>query len=48
MDERLVSRVRLLGAGLQTSLLGLAVMEYSSAGFALVFFGAVVTLWGVV
>jgi len=48
MGERLESRVRLLGAGLQTSLFGLAVMEYSSAGFVLVFLGTLVTLWGVV
>jgi hypothetical protein len=48
MDEHLESRVRLIGAGLQASLFGLAIAEYSSAGFALVFLGTLVTLWGVV
>ncbi len=48
MDDTLETRVRIVGAGLQPSLFGLGVLEYSSAGFALVLLGTLVTLWGVV
>jgi hypothetical protein len=48
MTDTLETRVRFVGAGLQTSLFGLGVLEYSSAGFALALLGTLVTLWGVV
>ncbi|WP_170977435.1 hypothetical protein [Halorussus salinisoli] len=48
MSDHLETRVRLVGAGIQTSLFGLAVVEFDSVGFALVFFGAAITLGGVI
>ncbi|UPV99820.1 hypothetical protein M0R88_15030 [Halorussus gelatinilyticus] len=48
MDDHLETRVRFVGAGVQTSVFGLAIVEYSSAGFALVLLGTLVTLWGIV
>ncbi|UPV73790.1 hypothetical protein M0R89_14735 [Halorussus limi] len=48
MSEHLETRVRLIGAGVQTSLFGLAIVEYDSVGFALVLLGTLVTLGGLI
>ena len=48
MEEYVEARVRLIGAGVQLTLLGLVALKFGSVGMVLVVFGTVVTFAGLV
>jgi hypothetical protein len=48
MEDHLETRVRLVGAGLQTTLVGIALTPVTALGFALVVVGTAITLGGIV
>jgi hypothetical protein len=50
MDEHVETRLRLVGAGLQTTLVGIAALQFGALalGLLLVFVGTAITLGGLV
>lgn len=50
MDEHVETRLRLIGAGVQTSLVGIAALQFGAFGLGpfLVFLGTAITLGGLV
>ncbi|WP_276301058.1 hypothetical protein [Halorussus lipolyticus] len=50
MDEYLETRLRLIGGGVQTTLVGIASLQFGALGFGgvLVFVGTAITLGGLV
>lgn len=48
MNEHVETRLRLIGAGLQTTLVGIALIQVSAIGLVLVFLGTAITLGGLV
>jgi hypothetical protein len=50
MNDHVETRLRLLGAGVQTTLVGIAALQFGALGFGLsfVFVGTAITLGGLV